>query len=546
MIVKELFAKLGLDVDMTGFTKADTLMAGAKAGLAALVGLTVAAGAGLTALVLHTAETAFEIQKMAQMSGVTTDAVQELGYAAERSGLSAEQMGEGLIHLAKHMAAAKQGSEEQAKAFATIGVKVTDASGHLRDAGDVLEDVAEHFKSMPDGTDKTALSMQLFGRAGAQLIPVLNKGRDGLEELRKEAHALGIVLDDDAIEQSGKLRNALLDLKINSQALGYAIAVPLMGSVTEYVKAAGDWIRANREVTKQRVEKVVQILRFALTIVLVPLKVLAGLMGYFIDNWRLIAVILGSIVLAALVVHAEAVWATVAGYIALGAASVRAAVVSGAAWVAANLPLILLTALFIGIILLMDDVAAALRGDNSLMAEWLGNWKDDNQSEAWWLRDLKSLAYLMLHFGPIMDFWKEQFNKLWEWLKDGFADTWNDIVIGVKKLFGVYDPTKDKSSVEKKKHYAMGYTHEIPELGTGEWKTNSLGESLWYPTTTPDEQANAAFNARQKQLNMSVQQMIVAQPGQSPAEIANESRNQLDDWHQQQLAEANAEFGSPL
>ena len=57
-----------------------------------------------------------------------------------------------------------------------------------------MKKIADKFAVMKDGSEKTALALDLFGRAGAKLIPMLNEGSAGISELQEEARALGIVL----------------------------------------------------------------------------------------------------------------------------------------------------------------------------------------------------------------------------------------------------------------------------------------------------------------------------------------------------------------
>jgi hypothetical protein len=62
----------------------------------------------------------------------------------------------------------------------------------------VLLDLAERFKAMPDGAEKSALAGQIFGEAEAELIPFLNQGRDGITELTDELRSLGIEMSDES------------------------------------------------------------------------------------------------------------------------------------------------------------------------------------------------------------------------------------------------------------------------------------------------------------------------------------------------------------
>ena len=66
-------------------------------------------------------------------------------------------------------------------AFKALGIDVRDASGNIRDTNAVFLDIADRFGRMQDGATKSALAMQVFGKSGAELIPLLNSGRDGLK-----------------------------------------------------------------------------------------------------------------------------------------------------------------------------------------------------------------------------------------------------------------------------------------------------------------------------------------------------------------------------
>jgi len=81
-----------------------------------------------------------------------------------------------------------------ASALARFGLSATDASGKLKSSKQFLGEVAEQFKSMPNGAQKTALAMQIFGKAGAGMIPFLNKGKEGIKDLAKESDKLGTTL----------------------------------------------------------------------------------------------------------------------------------------------------------------------------------------------------------------------------------------------------------------------------------------------------------------------------------------------------------------
>jgi hypothetical protein len=69
------------------------------------------------------------------------------------------------------------------EAFRKLGISIKNQDGTLRSSSDVMLDVANKFKGMKDGTEKTALAMKLFGKAGAELIPMLNMGGTAIEKM---------------------------------------------------------------------------------------------------------------------------------------------------------------------------------------------------------------------------------------------------------------------------------------------------------------------------------------------------------------------------
>lgn len=162
-----------------------------KAG-AAMIG----AGAGLLAVGVAAADTATslgrEVMKLQRYTGLTAEEASKLAFAAKMSGVPVDSLATGLGKLSKAM-------EANSPAFDKLGVSARDSNGKLRTMGDVLPDLAEKFKSMPNGPEKTATALQLFGRAGMDLMPFLNKGREGIKQLSDEAEKMGLVLSQDNI-----------------------------------------------------------------------------------------------------------------------------------------------------------------------------------------------------------------------------------------------------------------------------------------------------------------------------------------------------------
>jgi hypothetical protein len=151
-----------------------------------------------------------KIGKQAQKIGIPVEQLSQLRLAADLSDVSMEQLGAGVGKLSKAMiSAAGDPLSEASNAFRSLGVNVKDAEGKVRPVIDVTQDIATKFAGLNDGAGKTAVSMALFGKSGAELIPMLNSGGAGLQEMMKRAQALGITFDGETSKAAEKFRDTL-------------------------------------------------------------------------------------------------------------------------------------------------------------------------------------------------------------------------------------------------------------------------------------------------------------------------------------------------
>jgi uncharacterized phage infection (PIP) family protein YhgE len=182
-------------------------------------GLAGALGAGvLGGLIDHAISAGVEIEHMADRVGMGTTALQQLAFAAKRSGIDTEGLEKGLKKLNNAIGEAASGQESAINLFKDLGVEIRDSAGNVRAAGDVIGDVAEKIKNTESPAERTRLAIAAFGREGTRLLPMLEKGRDGIQELRDEAERLGVVLDKDMIEEAKRAKAELGRLTDTIQA----------------------------------------------------------------------------------------------------------------------------------------------------------------------------------------------------------------------------------------------------------------------------------------------------------------------------------------
>ena len=184
--------------------------------------------ASLSALVIKTADAGEGVLKLSKQTGITTEFVSGLKLALDKSGTSTEAFGVGMKGLSNLMVEAASGGKEAKALFKDIGVSATDSAKKLRPLEDVVLDLADRFAAMPDGPMKSALAVKVFGKAGTDLIPVLNLGRKGIEENLEASQKLGLVWSKDAAEAAGRFNDSLAELKGGLQGVGMQIGTALM------------------------------------------------------------------------------------------------------------------------------------------------------------------------------------------------------------------------------------------------------------------------------------------------------------------------------
>ena len=160
-----------------------------------------------------------------------------LKYAADLSDVSMESLGTSLSILSKKMVAAGAGGKA-AEVFADLGISVRDATGNMRSTEVVLGEVADRIAAMPDGAEKTALAMRVFGKAGAELIPLLAGGSAGLREMAAEADAMGLVID----EKTGKAAEGFNDNLTRLKAVMTGVATQIMAALAPALESLSAWV----------------------------------------------------------------------------------------------------------------------------------------------------------------------------------------------------------------------------------------------------------------------------------------------------------------
>ena len=231
-------------------------------GVAQAVGAPFAAVAGAVGFSLQSAVTGFaqagdSLDKMSARLGISAVKLQEWSFAATHAGAAPEDLEDALKDMSEKIAEVAGGDTgDAAQLFSALGISVKDASGKIRPASDIFEEVADAIQRNEDPALRTKMAMVLMGDSGRKLIPMLSGGAQGLDDMAKQARDLGLVMNEDAVAAAAQMTDHMDDMKASVTAVGHEIGYRLSPIVISMSNRFRDLAAANKGALGEKVEKV--------------------------------------------------------------------------------------------------------------------------------------------------------------------------------------------------------------------------------------------------------------------------------------------------
>jgi hypothetical protein len=185
------------------------------------------------------------ISKLQQTTNLSAEDASKLTFAFDEYGITARQSSLLITKLSKDLASiggiedgtralgeGTTAAEKMGDMLYTLGVRTKDAEGNQLTLNDSLGLVADAFQKMPNGIEKTNLATKLFGRQGKDLLPLLNKGAEGLKEMGITAEKLGLVLDQKTVDAVKKNKKEMKEFHAALQGISVQIGLALLPALT--------------------------------------------------------------------------------------------------------------------------------------------------------------------------------------------------------------------------------------------------------------------------------------------------------------------------
>lgn len=204
---------------------ASAAMQMAKAG--AMIGAAVAGFAAfkLSRLIGQEMDAIDQTAKLSDRLGITTEALVGLQHASDLAGVSSEQLSNGIGKLYKTLDDARLGLSTATDAFDLVGIRAADISAMSPE--DAFLAVADAIAKMEDPMQRNAAAMKIFGRAGGDLLPLMQSGAEGIRQAQAEAERLGLTfsrVDAAKVEQAN---DALTRMSAVFVGIGRTLAIEL-------------------------------------------------------------------------------------------------------------------------------------------------------------------------------------------------------------------------------------------------------------------------------------------------------------------------------
>lgn len=212
-------------------------MAGTVTRLGAALGITFGV-AGMVKAGKTTLDLADQMEKLERRLGISTEAMSQLKFVGEQSGVGFNTLTMGIQRMTRRVAEAAAGTGEARTALLELGLDADKLAQQEPDK--MFQLIAQAMSEVPGEADRTRLAMKLFDSEGVALLQTMNEGAKGIEDLRNEAHKLGLTLSHEDAVAAAEANDAMNRLKSAMFGLSQESTINLAPSLADLANWMAD------------------------------------------------------------------------------------------------------------------------------------------------------------------------------------------------------------------------------------------------------------------------------------------------------------------
>jgi hypothetical protein len=187
-----------------------------------------------------------DLSHMATRTGIEVNDLQALKLEAKECGIQFETLQRGMTKLSVTMETAADGGQEELKLFKDLKLDATELAGKL--PIDQFLETADAISKIEDPTKRTFEAYKIFGRSGAELLEVLERGKGGFSEARQQLEEMGMAITPEQIAEMKEAHESIIKLETATAGLGRAFAEVLAPGITKVVDKLSEIIKADGQV----------------------------------------------------------------------------------------------------------------------------------------------------------------------------------------------------------------------------------------------------------------------------------------------------------
>jgi hypothetical protein len=215
---------------LSNFERESNRVGTAVSGTFARLGSTIAGIAASGFAVREVLQFADGLTKAAAQTGIAVESLQRLQFIAGQVGASTDSITRSITRLQVTLVSAGEGSAQAAQALGRLGIPVQDFINLAPD--EQFQRVAQQLAGIQNPAERAAAAVGLFGRGGAELLPVLVQTGEQLETIQGQLSGLGGTVSESAVVAVDDLGDALGRLKIGAVGLGTELLALVAGPLT--------------------------------------------------------------------------------------------------------------------------------------------------------------------------------------------------------------------------------------------------------------------------------------------------------------------------
>jgi hypothetical protein len=217
-----------VDVAKSSMSKVNEVVEGARHFMeAAFVGVSVT---GIVEIGLKAIEAGDQLEKASIKAGMSSETMSQLSYAAKIADVSLEALSTGLKKMQVAVSEAGAGTGKSAEAFDALGLTFQQLRKIAPDQQ--FEVIADRISKLKDPADRARAATDLFGRAGADLLPLFEKGAAGIRAAREEADRLGLSFSGETTKKLAEAEDSIKRLKASWEGLAATLTAKVAPALT--------------------------------------------------------------------------------------------------------------------------------------------------------------------------------------------------------------------------------------------------------------------------------------------------------------------------